>query len=146
MFPLCSSFYELALWSVNTILFFYLFICLFSFGPNLWNAEIPRPGTKPLPQQWHKPQQWQYQILNPLSHKGTATLFKVSNYIYLPTYQCKNTHVYIHVDACKHVIESIWGRIIRTNIKYAGLRLNMEYEGINIYASLMMVKYTVHTT
>ena len=43
---------------------------------HLWPVYVPRPGIEPVPQQWPKtqwpePQQWQCQILNPLSHQGT---------------------------------------------------------------------------
>ena len=36
-----------------------------------WHEEVPRLGIEPIPQQWLKPQQWQHQVLNPLSHQGT---------------------------------------------------------------------------
>ena len=38
---------------------------LFWWGAYLWNAEVPRPGITPLPQQW------QHQVPNPLSHQRT---------------------------------------------------------------------------
>ena len=31
-----------------------------------WHVEVPGPGIKPKPQQWPKPLQWQYWILNPI--------------------------------------------------------------------------------
>ena len=39
------------------------------------NSKLPRPGIKPAPQQQPKPLQWQWQILNPLSHQGTPLRF-----------------------------------------------------------------------
>ena len=41
--------------------------------PYPWHAEVPRSEIKPAPPQWPEPQQWQYWILNPLSHKGIPT-------------------------------------------------------------------------
>ena len=38
-----------------------------------WHGEVPGPGFEP------KPQQWQYQILNPLSHWGAPNIM-----IFLP--------------------------------------------------------------
>ena len=53
---------------------FFLFF-FFSFLPSFWplwqHVEVPRPGVKPVPQQWLGLLQWQRQILNPLHHKGT---------------------------------------------------------------------------
>ena len=49
----------------------------FYFWPCLWHVEVPRPGTKPAPQQQPKQcqsQHWQCQILNPLHHKGTPPM------------------------------------------------------------------------
>ena len=43
--------------------FFLLFFFFFWLYPQ--HAKVPRPGTEPAPQQW------QHQILNPLSHQGT---------------------------------------------------------------------------
>lgn len=42
-----------------------------SFWPHLWHGEVPGLGIEFMPQQWPKLQQWQYRILNLLSHKGT---------------------------------------------------------------------------
>ena len=43
----------------------------FSFWPHPWPVEFPGPRIEPtLPHQL-EPQRWQYQVLNPLSHKGT---------------------------------------------------------------------------
>ena len=44
------------------------------FFPYPQHAEVPRPGIKPMPQQWPKPLQWQCWILNPLYHKGTRII------------------------------------------------------------------------
>ena len=35
------------------------------------NVEVPQPGVEHMPQQWPKPLQWQYWILNLLCHNGT---------------------------------------------------------------------------
>ena len=35
--------------------------------------DVQRPGIEPAPQQWARQQQWQCQILNPLSHQGTPS-------------------------------------------------------------------------
>ena len=53
------------------ILKFHLSFFLSFFWPHLQQEEVPRPGIKPVPQQWPEPLQWQYQILNPLGHQGT---------------------------------------------------------------------------
>ena len=50
-------------------------IVIFFFCLCPWHVEIPGPGIKTTPQQWPKPQQWQFQILNLLSHQGTPQLY-----------------------------------------------------------------------
>ena len=42
-----------------------------SSSKNFFYVEIPGLWIKPTPQQGPKPQKWQHQILNPLSHQGT---------------------------------------------------------------------------
>ena len=49
---------QLSGWKLRLFLFFFFFF----FWPH---AEVPRPGIEP------KPQQWQCQIVSPLSHQGT---------------------------------------------------------------------------
>ena len=55
--------YKPEIWTPN---FFF-----FSFWPHPLQAEVPRPGIEPVPHQWPEPPQWQCQILNVLSYKGT---------------------------------------------------------------------------
>lgn len=38
-----------------------------------WHVEVLVPGMEPMPPWRPKPLQWQYQILNPLCHKGTLS-------------------------------------------------------------------------
>ena len=45
------------------------------FWPYPQHTEVPMPGIKPTPQQRPKPLQWQCQIHNLLSHKGTPYFF-----------------------------------------------------------------------
>jgi len=47
-------------------------IIFFDFSYGMWKDE---PGIEPLLQQWPQLFQWQYWILNPLSHKGTPVFF-----------------------------------------------------------------------
>ena len=47
------------------------FLFVFHFRPLSQHVAVPRPGIKPVPQQWPEPQQRQHQILNPLNHQGT---------------------------------------------------------------------------
>ena len=49
-----------------------LMICLFFFF-FLQHVEVPRPGIEPVPKQQPEPLQWQYHILNLLSHTGTPS-------------------------------------------------------------------------
>ena len=51
---------------------YYTSMKLVVFWPCLQHAEDPGPGIVPAPQQWPKPWEWQYWILNPLNHKGIA--------------------------------------------------------------------------
>ena len=37
--------------------------------------EVPSPEIEPIPKQWPDPQQWQHQILNPLSHQGISNMY-----------------------------------------------------------------------
>ena len=60
--PLCSQ-------------LFFLFNFFLVWWARLWHANITRPSTEPSPQQRPKSQQWQCQILNPLSHQETHWLF-----------------------------------------------------------------------
>ena len=41
------------------------------FWSHQWHVEVPAPGIELMSQQWLESQQWQCQILNPLSHQGT---------------------------------------------------------------------------
>ena len=66
--------------------FFFLFFLKFSlfyfiFWLHLWHVEVLRPGIKPKPRQQPKPQQWQCQSLNLLSHQGTpfSLIFWINN-------------------------------------------------------------------
>ena len=55
------------------LLFFFFFFFFFWLHP--WHVEVPQPRTEPVSQQQPKLQQWQCQILNPLHHQGTPTLW-----------------------------------------------------------------------
>ena len=60
--------------SSHSVYFLYgtlLFSFSFFFGCIHGTQVFPGPGIKPLPQQRPEPQQWQCQILNPLSHTRT---------------------------------------------------------------------------
>ena len=48
-------------------------VCLF-VCPQSRHVEVPRPGIQPVPQWWPEPQQWQHQVLNPLSHQKIPKL------------------------------------------------------------------------
>ena len=50
---------------------FFFFKSEFFFWPHPWHVEILGPEIKPMPQQWSSLHQWQWQILNLLSHQGT---------------------------------------------------------------------------
>ena len=54
----------------NTVFFFFFFFFFF-FGLHLQCVEVLRLGIEPEPQWWPESLQQQYQILNPLRHKGT---------------------------------------------------------------------------
>ena len=47
------------------------FFFFFFLGPCLQHVEVPRPGVEPETHQGLELLQWQWQTLNPLSHKGT---------------------------------------------------------------------------
>ena len=50
-----------------------------------WPCPQHRPGMKPVPQQWHRSQWWQCQILNPQSHQGTPPVSNSWNSLTLYT-------------------------------------------------------------
>ena len=56
------------------------------FWPCLQHTEVLRAGMGSMPQQWLEPQQWQFQILNPLCHQGPqAGQSSVKGYLNLYT-------------------------------------------------------------
>ena len=52
-------------------------------------GEVPKPETEPPTQQQPEPLQWQYQILNSLSHRGTPTSIF---YLYTPRTEFQRTY------------------------------------------------------
>ena len=57
---------------------------IFFFWPHPWHVKVPGAGIERILQQWSKPLQWQYHIVNPLSHKGTPTFRKKILLMFLP--------------------------------------------------------------
>ena len=51
------------------------FFFSFFFWLHLWHVEVPGPRMEP------KPQLWQRQILNPLSHEGTSNTLTISMWL-----------------------------------------------------------------
>ena len=66
----CSSWFTVSCPLFLSFLFFFFLPC-----PR--HVEVPRSGVKPMPQQQPKLRQWQCQVPNPLSHRGTPVLLKI---------------------------------------------------------------------
>lgn len=79
-------------WHFFLFPFNFLFSPLFSLALTLalffffWSypshTEVPLPGIESVPQQWPEPQQWECQILNPLSYQGTPS-FLLSFFLFV---------------------------------------------------------------
>ena len=70
-------------------------------------SEVPPPGIEPVPQQQSELLQWQLQILNPLSHKGsprnTLFLLFVFNFTVPPTaYENSQARYWIWATVATH--------------------------------------------
>ena len=75
---------------LQTFVLLEVLVCLFFFFFFFWpclqhqHGEVPGPGIKLAPQRRPEPQQWQCQILNPLSHQGTPLCLLEKNVFSLP--------------------------------------------------------------
>ena len=87
-------------------------VSFFLFQPHLWQMEVPRPGIKSEPQFQPTSQLQQYQILNPLSHKGSSKCHLLSLQLYekvpWPFFCFSRPWHFLRVPAIYFVGLSVW--------------------------------------
>lgn len=77
---------------------------VFCFSLHQQHEEVPEPGLEPIPQQWTKPLQWQYQIFNLLSHTGDpcCCFFVLFHFVILSLVSVNYYHAYYLIFAFKN--------------------------------------------